>query len=73
MSVRREVLGLVGLVLVVDAIFAATYFLAGIGRATDGAKLAFTAVWTVATLLVVVRGLTRIRRARVRPVWPSSS
>ena len=66
MSVRREVLGLVGVVLLVDAIFAAAYFVAGIARARDGTKLAFTAVWTVATLLVVIRGLARIRRTRVR-------
>ena len=70
MAIRREVLGLVVLVLVVDAIFAAAYFLAGVARAADGTKLLFTAVWTVVTLVVVVRGLGRIRRARVRPTPP---
>jgi len=65
-TVKREALVLVGLVLAVDAIFVALYFLAGGRLASDGAKLAFTVVWTVMTLAVVLRGLTRIRRARFR-------
>ena len=66
MSVRREALSLVGMVVIVDAVFAAAYFMAGVERASDGNKLLYTAVWTVVTLLVVLRGLTRIRRARLR-------
>jgi hypothetical protein len=62
--IRREVLWLVGLVIFVDLVFAAAYFLAGFGNTTDTAKLAFTAVWTLVTLGVVLRSLARIRRLR---------
>lgn len=64
MSVRREALSLVGLVLAVDLVFVALYFLTRLQRAPDGAKVAFTAVWTLLTLAVVLRGLTRIRASR---------
>lgn len=64
MTGKREALVLVALVLVVDALFIAAYFGAGIERASDGMKLGFTVVWTVINLAVVVRGLTRIRSAR---------
>jgi hypothetical protein len=63
----REVLVLVGLVLAVDAAFVAGYFLAQVERASDGSKLAFTVLWTVVTLLVVLRGWIRIRSARLPP------
>jgi hypothetical protein len=56
---------LVGLVLAVDAIFIAVYFGAGIEGASDSGKIAFTVVWTVINLAVVIRGLSRIRSARV--------
>ena len=62
---RREVLWLVGAVLLVDLVFAATYFLADLRNTTDARKVAFTAVWTLATLYVVLRGLSRIRRLRL--------
>jgi hypothetical protein len=62
---RREVLWLVLGVLAVDALFAGAYFAAGLRRAPDTSKIAFTAVWTLATLGVVIRGLSRIRRARL--------
>jgi hypothetical protein len=66
MNVKGEVLVLVGLVLAVDAVFVAVYFLAEVQHATDAAKVVFTVVWTVITLAVVLRGLTRIRSARLR-------
>jgi hypothetical protein len=65
MTVKREALVLVGLVLAVDAIFIAVYFWAGIEQAPDGVKIVFTVVWTAINLAVVIRGLTRIRIARV--------
>lgn len=65
MSVKREALVLVGLVLAVDALFIAVFFGAGIERASDSVKIGFTVVWTVVNLAVVLRGLTRIRSARV--------
>jgi putative Mn2+ efflux pump MntP len=64
-TVQREALVLVGLVLAVDALFIAVYFGAAIERASDSVKIAFTVVWTVVNLAVVIRGLTRIRAARV--------
>ncbi len=62
--VRREILALIGLVLLVDAIFIGGYFVAGIIRAATGVKLAFTAIWTLVTLIVVLRSLARIRSIR---------
>jgi hypothetical protein len=53
-------------VLVVDAVFIAGYFLFHLDAALDPAKIGYTAVWTVVTLLVVLRGLTRIRSLRRR-------
>lgn len=65
MSVRREALTLIGLVLLVDAVFVAIYFLAGVRGTSAMIKLAFTALWTLLTLLVVIRGLSRVRKARM--------
>jgi hypothetical protein len=67
---RREVLWLVITVIVVDAIFVAAYFLGRLGTASDPAKAAFTVLWTLVTLAVVIRGLSRVRRARVGPTGP---
>jgi hypothetical protein len=64
-QVGREVLLLVGLVVLVDALFGAAYLLGHLRAASDLAKVAFTAAWTLATLAVVVRGLSRVRKARV--------
>jgi hypothetical protein len=63
---KRELLVLIGLVLAVDAIFAGLYYLAGLARAPGGIKLGYTVVWTLVTLVVVLRGLTRIRAERIR-------
>lgn len=62
---KRELVWLVGGVLAVDAIFAGAYFLTGLRGSADSVKLAFTALWTLVTLGVVIRGLSRIRRARL--------
>jgi hypothetical protein len=64
-TVKREALVLVGLVLAVDAIFIGVYFGAGIERASDSVKVGFTLVWTAMNLAVVIRGLTRIRSGRM--------
>ena len=64
--VKREVLWLVVAILVVDALFVAAYFLAQIRDASDGAKIAFTVLWTLVTLAVVIRGLARVRSLRLR-------
>ena len=62
---RREVLLLVGLVLALDAVFVTIYFLGHLRGASDSAKVVFTAVWTLAILIVAARGLSRIRSARL--------
>ncbi len=72
MTTRREALALVGLVLAIDAVFVAVYFLANVERASDASKVAFTVVWTLITLAVILRGLTRIRAARMNRPGPSS-
>jgi hypothetical protein len=72
MTVKREALILVAWVVAVDVAFVTAYFLAGVERASDGVKLAFTGVWTVITLAVVIRGLTRIRVARLGRAGPKS-
>lgn len=65
MTVGREVLVLIGLVVAVDAAFVALYFITRIEAASDAAKAGFTVAWTMVTLGVVLRGLTRIRRTRL--------
>jgi len=64
--VKREVLWLVVAVLVVDAFFVAGYFLGHLRTASDLTKIAFTTLWTLVTLGVVIRGLARVRSVRVR-------
>jgi flagellar biogenesis protein FliO len=66
-TARREVLLLVAMVLVVDLVFVAAYFVAKLQTSADSVKLGFTALWTLATLGVVIRGLTRLRKARIDP------
>ncbi len=64
LAVRRELLLLVVAVVVVDAMFVAGYLLFHLAAASTTAKLGYTAVWTVVTLAVVLRALTRIRSMR---------
>jgi hypothetical protein len=64
--VKRELLFLVGAVLVVDALFIAGYFLFRLPDASPAIKVVYTAAWTLLTLLVVLRALTRMRALRGR-------
>ncbi|MGH7497799.1 MAG: hypothetical protein ACREL3_02995 [Gemmatimonadales bacterium] len=64
---KREVVTLVVLVLIVDGLFIAGYFAANLVRASDLVKLIYTGLWTLITLIVVIRGLTRIRALRAGP------
>ncbi|MEO8226361.1 MAG: hypothetical protein ABI637_02970 [Gemmatimonadota bacterium] len=41
------------------------YFVLGMGRSAPDARVLFTGVWMAATLLAVLVGLSRIRRARL--------
>jgi hypothetical protein len=70
-QVWREVFLLVGLILLIDAIFIAAYFVGDVRTVSDPAKLAFTVVWTLVTLAVVIRGLSRVRKARLIGPRPS--
>jgi hypothetical protein len=63
--VRREVIWLVLAVVLVDLVFVGVYFLAHLAAASDTIKLAFTALWTLVTLAIVIRSLSRIRSARL--------
>jgi hypothetical protein len=65
-GLRREVMVLVGLVLAVDLLFVAVYFLARLRGGSDTVKLGFTVLWTLTTLAVVIRGLTRLRKTRLQ-------
>lgn len=64
--VRREVVWLMIAVLLVDGVFVALYYLGGLRNASDLSKIAFTALWTLVTLAVVIRGLARVRSVRFR-------
>jgi hypothetical protein len=61
----KELLWLVVLVVAIDAGFILIYFLGHVSAASDTAKLVFTAVWTLAVLIIALRGLSRIRSARL--------
>lgn len=61
---RREVVLLVVLVVLVDALFIGGYAVGGLASTSAGVRLAYTAAWTGATLAVVLRGLFRIRAIR---------
>ena len=63
---KRELLLLVGAALAVDVLFIVGYFVFHLYAASGGAKIGYTAAWTVVTLLVVLRGLARIRALRAR-------
>jgi hypothetical protein len=62
--VRKEVLTLLLVVVVVDALFIAFYFVAGLRDSSSEAKLTFTIIWTILTLAVVIRALSRIKMVR---------
>ena len=63
---RRELLKLVLAVALVDALFIAGYYLFHLERGSQSVRLGYTAAWTTITLLVVLRGLTRVRGLRAR-------
>ena len=65
-ALRREVLRLVGLVLLVDGVFIAGYLIAGLTAASANIAFGYMIVWTAVTLAVVLRGLGRVRAARLR-------
>lgn len=65
-ALRREVVRLVALILLMDGVFIAVYFILGLAASGDRVRLGYTILWTALTLLVVLRALARIRAARLR-------
>jgi hypothetical protein len=64
--VSRELVLLLALVLAVDGLFIAGYFLFRLAAAGHPTKIGYTAAWTILTLVVVLRSLSRIRALRGR-------
>ena len=60
----RHLVVMVAAVTALDAAAIAAYYLAGIASASTATRNAFTAVWMIATVIIVGTGLRRIRRAR---------
>ncbi len=65
-ELKRAVLRLVVGILAVDAIFITLWALARIGARPERQQMMFVAVWTVATLAVVLPSLGAVRRVRTR-------
>jgi hypothetical protein len=63
---RSELLRLVIGVLVIDLLAIGAYVFGGFGTASPRARIIFAAAWTLATLVVVLIGLRRLREARVQ-------
>jgi hypothetical protein len=74
-GLKRELLRLVLIVLLIDGGFVALYLLTPLRWARGTLKLGYTVLWTGVTLLVVLRGLGRVRALRWdgagSPVAPS--
>lgn len=57
---------LVAVVVLVDAAFIGLYVALHLASADGPRRLGFTLLWTVVTLVVVLRSLGRVRAARLR-------
>lgn len=65
-DMKRELLIMIASVVVLHAVVIAIYYAAGIKTRAPRTQTIFVAVWTVLTLLLVLRGTGRVRAARVR-------
>lgn len=63
---RRQLLRLVLAIVLVDGLFIAGYYVCHLERASSRFRLVYTAAWTSVTLLIVLRGLGRLRALRRR-------
>ena len=57
-------LRLVIAVFVIDLLAIGAYVFGGVGAASPRTRIVFAAIWTLATLVVVLVGLRRLREAR---------
>jgi hypothetical protein len=62
-EMRRQLLVMIGVIVVVDAIAIGAWFLAGIRGRGAVVQLLFAIVWTAATLAAVVVSMRKIREA----------
>ena len=65
-DMKRELLIMIASVVVLDAVVIAIYYAVGIKTAAQRTQTIFVGVWTVLTLVLVLRGTTRVRAARLR-------
>ncbi len=63
-EIRKQLMIMVALILVVDAIAIAVFNALDIADAPRSTRTVFTAAWTIITLAIVLNGLYRIRLAR---------
>lgn len=64
-TLRGETVRLIVSVLAVDAVALGAYLLADLAAASPRTRLIFGFLWTIATLVVVLVGLRRVREARL--------
>jgi hypothetical protein len=64
--IKRLVLRMLGLILLVDALAIAVFFIAHLEDAGRNVRLAFTIGWTLVTLAIVLTSLRQIRIERDR-------
>ena len=62
---RRHLLEMIALVIVLDAITIGVYYALGMKYRPPRVQIVFTAIWTLLTLLVVLRGMGKVRKARL--------
>ena len=62
-EMRRQLLVMIGVIVVVDALAVAAWFYAGIRGRSVVVQLLFAIVWTAATLAAVVVSMRKIREA----------
>ena len=65
-EMRRQLLVMIGVIIVVDAAAIAAWFYAGIRGRSAIVQLFFTIVWTAATLAAVIVSMRKIMAARKR-------
>ena len=65
-EMRRQLLAMIGVIVVVDAVAVAAWFYAGIRGRSTVVQLLFTIVWTAATLAAVIVSMRKIMAARKR-------